>query len=196
MKPKTAASIGVLGLMMGFAPVAIAQTSSPSTPGSTTTGPSTSGPDKTQSPAAQMPPDKMPAEKVMPSPQSKASADSAVTTQTSGTVLGSDIIGKTVYGSDQKKIGTANDIVMKQDGSGVDAVVVGVGGFLGLGEHNVALKLDRFSFQPSESGRTIIVLKTSKEELQSLPAFKSKADQDAETARNAPRPTTPNAPSK
>ncbi|NJO35426.1 MAG: PRC-barrel domain containing protein [Rhodospirillales bacterium] len=59
-----------------------------------------------------------------------------MTTQASNTVLGTDLIGKTAYGTDQKKIGTVNDVIMKQDGSGIEGVVVGVGGFLGLGEHN------------------------------------------------------------
>ncbi len=110
-------------------------------------------------------------------------------------MLGTDLIGKTAYGPDQKKIGTINDIIMKQDGTGVEGVVVGVGGFLGLGEHSVALKMDKFSFRPSESGRVMVVLNATREELENAPAFKSKADQDAEAARNAPRPTSPTTPS-
>jgi sporulation protein YlmC with PRC-barrel domain len=190
MKPQTAASIGALVLMMGLAPVAIAQTA-PSAP--TERG---SGPISKDAPAAQKPPEKMPAEKVMPSPQTKSSTDESVTTQAAGTVLGTDIIGKAVYGADQKKIGTANDIVFKQNGSSVEAIVVGIGGFLGLGEHNVALKLEKFSFMPSESGRVIVVLNASKEELEKLPAFKTQADQAAEASRNAARPTSPTTPVK
>src|SRR5262245_40778555 len=101
MRPKTAASAAVLALMLGTG-VAMAQTSpSPSTEGA---APSAQQ-DKT-SPAAQPPPEKMPAEKVMPSPRSGASGDAAITAQAANTVLGTDLIGKTAYGADQKKIGT------------------------------------------------------------------------------------------
>jgi sporulation protein YlmC with PRC-barrel domain len=187
MTSKTAASVAVLGLMLALGSPAMAQTT-PSTPSQ---GGAPSSTDKPSSPAAQTPPEKMPAEKVMPSPKSSGTTDGQITTQAANTVLGSDLIGKTVYGPDQKKIGTVNDIILKQDGTGVEGVVVGVGGFLGLGEHNVALKMDKFSFRPSESGRMTTVLNASKEELEKAPAFKSKADQEAEAARNAPRPTTP-----
>jgi sporulation protein YlmC with PRC-barrel domain len=179
MTPKTATSLGVLALMLSLSPTAMAQT--------TTDTPSTQ---QRSSPAAQTPPEKMPAEKVAPAAKAAAPADGHITTQNANTVLGTDLIGKTAYGSDQKKIGTINDVIMKQDGSGIEGVVVGVGGFLGLGEHNVALKMDKFQFRPSESGRVMVILTASKEELQATPAFKSKADQEAEAARNAPRPTT------
>lgn len=169
MRPKTAASVAVLTLMLGTGAVMAQTTPSPS----------------------QLPPEKMPAEKVMPSPKATAPVDGAITAQATNTVLGTDLIGKTAYGTDQKKIGTINDVIMKQDGSGIEGVVVGVGGFLGLGEHNVALKMDKFSFRPSESGRILVVLNATREELEKAPAFKSKADQEAEAARNAPRPTTP-----
>ena len=179
MTPKTAASLGVLALMLSLSPAAMAQTS--------TETPSTS---QRTPPTAQTPPEKMPAEKVAPTAKAAAPASGHITTQEANTVLGTDLIGKTAYGSDQKKIGTINDVIMKQDGSGIEGVVVGVGGFLGLGEHNVALKMDKFQFRPSENGRVMVILTASKEELQATPAFKSKADQEAEAARNAPRPTT------
>jgi len=193
MSPKTAVSVAVLAMVMGLGSPALAQTS-PTTP-----APGGSSSQDKSSQAAQVPPEKMPAEKVMPSPQTAAPSGEQMTTQGPNTVLGSDLIGKTVYGPDQKKIGTVNDIILKQDGSGIEGVIVGVGGFLGLGEHNVAMKMDKFSFRPSESGRMVTVLNASKEDLEKVPAFKTKADLDAEATRNAPRPSTPNpgsAPSK
>ena len=184
MRPKTAASAAVLALMLGTGAAMAQTTPSPSTNGAPSR-------QDTAPPAAQLPPEKMPAEKVMPSPKAAAPVDGAITAQATDTVLGTDLIGKTAYGADQKKIGTINDVIMKQDGSGVEGVVVGVGGFLGLGEHSVALKMDKFSFRPSESGRVMVVLNATREELEKAPAFKSKADQEAEAARNAPRPTPP-----
>ena len=146
MKPKTATSLAVLALMLSMSPSAMAQT--------TTDTPAT---EQRTPPTAQQPPEKMPAEKVTPAPKAANPASGHITSQATNTVLGTDLIGKTAYGPDQKKIGTINDIIMKQDGTGIEGVVVGVGGFLGLGEHNVALKMDQFTFRPSESGRMLVV---------------------------------------
>jgi len=182
MRAKTAASTSALILMLGLAPGAMAQTS---------TNPAADTHRSEQSaPAVQVPQDKMSAEKVSPTLQSGAPAATPLTEQPANTVLGTDLIGKTAYGSDQKKIGTVNDVIMKQDGSGIDGIVVGIGGFLGLGEHNVALTMDKFSFRPSESGRVMIILTSTREELENAPPFKTKMEQEAEAARNAPRPTT------
>ena len=128
MRPKTAASVAVLTLMLGTG-AAMAQT--------------------TPSPS-QLPPEKMPAEKVMPSPKATAPVDGAITTQATNTVLGTDLIGKSAYGPDQKKIGTINDVIMKQDGTGIEGVVIGVGGFLGLGERQIAIPLDQIQRGPDE----------------------------------------------
>ncbi|WP_353622801.1 PRC-barrel domain-containing protein [Aliirhizobium terrae] len=50
----------------------------------------------------------------------------------------SDLEGKRVYGAGNESIGPINDVLVSQNGS-VNAVVVGVGGFLGIGEKNVAV---------------------------------------------------------
>lgn len=52
----------------------------------------------------------------------------------------SKIIGSTVYDRQNQNIGDVKDIVLDKDGQ-VAAVVVGVGGFLGVGEKDVAVKL-------------------------------------------------------
>ena len=52
----------------------------------------------------------------------------------------SKIIGSTVYDRDNQKLGDVQDIVLGKDGK-VDAVVVGVGGVLGIGGKNVAVKI-------------------------------------------------------
>jgi hypothetical protein len=45
-----------------------------------------------------------------------------------------------------------NDVIIDSSGK-VDGVVVGVGGFLGMGEQNVMLKLDQIKFS-NKSGTT------------------------------------------
>src|SRR5690606_6248056 len=56
--------------------------------------------------------------------------------------LASNLIGETVYssaGDDAEDIGSGNDLVISPEGD-VEAIVVGVGGFLGIGQKNVALE--------------------------------------------------------
>jgi sporulation protein YlmC with PRC-barrel domain len=53
-------------------------------------------------------------------------------------ILGSDLRGTVVYGANNEEIGEVNEIVISRDGQ-VVALVVGVGGFLGIGEKDVAI---------------------------------------------------------
>jgi sporulation protein YlmC with PRC-barrel domain len=53
----------------------------------------------------------------------------------------SKVIGATVYDRDNAKLGDVQDIVLDKDGR-VSAVVVSVGGFLGVGAKDVAVKLN------------------------------------------------------
>lgn len=56
------------------------------------------------------------------------------------------LVGVDVYGADNKKIGTVKDILMNHDGS-VQAVVIGVGGFLGIGAKEVAVPFHSVKWQ-------------------------------------------------
>ena len=61
----------------------------------------------------------------------------------------SKLIGVNVYNNSNDKIGDINDLILDSSGR-VANVVIGVGGFLGMGEHNVAVAFDqlKFSTQP------------------------------------------------
>jgi sporulation protein YlmC with PRC-barrel domain len=48
-------------------------------------------------------------------------------------------IGKAVYNEEKKKVGTITDLLIAPDTS-VAFVVIGAGGFVGLGKHNVAVR--------------------------------------------------------
>lgn len=60
--------------------------------------------------------------------------------------LGSEIIGATVYSPSGDNIGDVNDLVVSEDGK-VSMVVIGVGGFLGMGEKNVGVEMSRLRFE-------------------------------------------------
>jgi len=55
-----------------------------------------------------------------------------------------NLIGKDVYGANGKKVGEVNNLLVGQD-SRVHAAVVEFGGFLGIGEHKVAIPWDQLN---------------------------------------------------
>jgi hypothetical protein len=96
-----------------------------------------------------------------------------IITQDKATLLASSIIGGSVYSPANESIGDVNDLVVKPTGE-IEAVVVGVGGFIGIGEKDVAIALNRFTMEPTpDLSSTKLVLNATKEELEAAPAFKS-----------------------
>lgn len=87
--------------------------------------------------------------------------------------LVSNMIGKPVMTgeTDQaEEIGDINDVIVARDGN-VRAVIVGVGGFLGLGEKDVAVDMDRLSFVTGTDGQFSITSDVSREELEQASSF-------------------------
>ena len=76
--------------------------------------------------------------------------------------------------TDWKDIGEINNIIVGRDGA-VKAVVLGVGGFVGIGEKDVAVKMSELKFV-KKAGDTaedyFIVVKGSKESLEKAPTYK------------------------
>lgn len=57
----------------------------------------------------------------------------------------SKIVGLSVYNDKNESIGSINDMLTDKNGK-IVAVVIGVGGFLGVGEHLVAVPFDKVKF--------------------------------------------------
>jgi|SRR4051812_13199543 sporulation protein YlmC with PRC-barrel domain len=57
----------------------------------------------------------------------------------------SKVVGLSVYNNNNESIGSINDLLTDKSGS-IKAVVIGVGGFLGVGEHLVAVPFDQVKF--------------------------------------------------
>jgi len=57
----------------------------------------------------------------------------------------SKLVGVAVYNNGNEKVGDINDIILDSSGR-VANVVIGVGGFLGMGERNVAVGFDQLRF--------------------------------------------------
>jgi sporulation protein YlmC with PRC-barrel domain len=98
--------------------------------------------------------------------------------------LASKLIGFPVYTSaanDAERIGEINDIVIGQDGD-VAAVILGVGGFLGVGEKNVAVSYEDLQWTTAEDDTERLVLETTKEALETAAAVELVDDEPADTA--------------
>jgi hypothetical protein len=87
--------------------------------------------------------------------QQPAAKSAAATVQSSDQWRGYKLIGLNVYNNNNEKIGDIKELITGKDGK-IDLVVIGVGGFLGMGEHNVAMKWDQVKFvdQPVQSTTT------------------------------------------
>ncbi len=106
--------------------------------------------------------------------------------------------GTQVIGPDNVSIGSVTDILFDKSGK-VDALIVGVGGFLGIGEKSVAIDMNAFQVAPPETtgssasannDPTSVRLKVSwtKEQLKQAPDFAYYKPPARQTS--APSPTT------
>jgi sporulation protein YlmC with PRC-barrel domain len=71
--------------------------------------------------------------------------DTAATTHREGDWRASKLVGVNVYNDANEKIGDINDVILDKSGK-VENVVLGVGGFLGMGEHYVAVAYDKLKW--------------------------------------------------
>jgi sporulation protein YlmC with PRC-barrel domain len=79
-------------------------------------------------------------------------APAAATTDSAGSKMmlkgkwrASKLMGLDVYNEANEKLGDVNELILDKDGK-INAVVIGVGGFLGMGEHDIAVSMDKLKF--------------------------------------------------
>jgi sporulation protein YlmC with PRC-barrel domain len=82
-----------------------------------------------------------PADRAAPSATQPASEKMAL----KGNWRASKLMGLDVYNQNNEKLGDVNEIILDKSGK-VSAVVIGVGGFLGMGEHDIAVSMDKLKF--------------------------------------------------
>ncbi|WEX78171.1 PRC-barrel domain-containing protein [Sinorhizobium numidicum] len=118
--------------------------------------------------------------------ETAAAGSGYLTQQADDQIATSSYVGQSVYNAADERIGEINDLILKKDG-GVEAAVIGVGGFLGIGEKNVAVPFDRIeiSEQPDTDALKLMTTETA-DTLKAAPEFKTKAQLIAE--RNAAQP--------
>ncbi|EHS53589.1 PRC-barrel domain protein [Rhizobium sp. PDO1-076] len=119
-----------------------------------------------------------------------AASDSYLTAQSESQMSANDFMGQAIYTGDNQSIGDINDLLVEKDG-GIVAAVVGVGGFLGIGEKNVAVPFSKITLtrEAGENGAEGDVRLTTTETAESLrnaPEFKTLDDQAADASATAP----------
>ena len=73
----------------------------------------------------------------------------------------SKLMGLDVYNEANEKLGDINELILDKNGK-INAVVIGVGGFLGMGEHDIAVTMDKLKFV-EEPVRTSSTATTTRE---------------------------------
>jgi sporulation protein YlmC with PRC-barrel domain len=74
-----------------------------------------------------------------------APAAASDTSSFNGDWRASKVAGLRVYNDKNESVGSINDLLMDKSGN-IKAIVIGVGGFLGVGEHLVAVAFDKVKF--------------------------------------------------
>ena len=83
-----------------------------------------------------------------PAPAANPPASTVTTTAPraqSGLWRSSKLIGVNVYNDKNEKLGDINEILLDKSGK-VEGVVIGVGGFLGMGEHDIKVEMSKLKF--------------------------------------------------
>ena len=93
-----------------------------------------------------------------------------VNSQRQDQFLASKFKGTDVIGADDKKIGDVSDILFDKDGK-IEAYVVGVGGFLGIGAKEVAVGMDKLKFMTDKDGKKYLYTNFTKDQLQAQAAY-------------------------
>jgi PRC-barrel domain len=169
MLQKLLITTALSGLMLSSA---LAQAPSPSSP-SPSSPPSASSTDQMKSDAAK------------PSDASKSTSASAstISSQKPDQLLATKIKGADVIGADDKKIGDVSDLLFSKDGK-LEAYVISVGGFLGVGAKEVALAPSAVQLAQDKDNWKLKV-SASKDQLTQAPNFERHKDVSSTTGASS-----------
>lgn len=175
-------SIAVVAMLAMSSSAALAQTATPpAEPNATEASPSTQAPPEKMAPPSEAitAPERQPASEAVTdsgkSPETTAAPSPSemdtTLSQSPGDLPSSQLVGATVYNSANENIGEVEDLIISSNGS-VSAVVIGVGGFLGLGEKIVAMPFNALSTEKGDNNSLKIKVEGTKESLKSMPDYK------------------------
>ncbi len=85
-----------------------------------------------------------------------------------------NIMGKAVYNDNNDKIGEVDDLIFSRNGSAAFAII-GVGGFLGVGTHDVAVPVSELKHENDK----LVLHNATKDALKAMPEFQyARSDRD------------------
>ena len=87
------------------------------------------------------------------------------------TLTAEELIGTDVYGPNDEHVGTIGDFVLAEDGKAIDAIIVDVGGFLGMGAKEVAIGFENLDFAADANNNRYLLLNVTKAQLEEQAAF-------------------------
>jgi hypothetical protein len=184
MKSKLLSALAMPAALAFGAATAMAQDPAPSPP-SPSPAPTEQAPSPAPSPApTEKAPDAAAPSPTQPSAEAPAPSDSGKTaTDDAGTAgnfaanqsaeewRSSKLVGMAVYNRANERIGDINDLILGPDGK-IANVVIGVGGFLGIGEKLVAVPFPELQLNRDADGSMRATVNSTKEALESAPEFK------------------------
>jgi sporulation protein YlmC with PRC-barrel domain len=85
-----------------------------------------------------------------------------------------DLTGTTVFDADNQTVGDVGDVIVTKDGK-IDAVVVDVGGFLGIGEKPVAIAFEDLDVRTDQNGDLTVYTSFTKDQLDNAPKYDKSA---------------------
>ncbi|WP_447555643.1 PRC-barrel domain-containing protein [Vreelandella sp. EE22] len=111
---------------------------------------------------------------------------SYLTVAPQGTFHADSLTGNSVHSTveDDDEIGTINDLIIDQDGQ-IQAVVVGVGGFLGMGEKDVAIEWDSLELtRDNDDDDYVIRVNASQDALEEAEEYERDGDRNNRNDNN------------
>jgi sporulation protein YlmC with PRC-barrel domain len=86
-----------------------------------------------------------------------------------------NLIGSSVKNRQDEEIGQISDLLLDRDGN-VKGLVVGVGGFLGVGDRDVALQWDAIELTTDEDGEPVARVDMDQQTLENAPEFERREE--------------------
>ncbi|GIK98282.1 MAG: hypothetical protein BroJett029_24910 [Alphaproteobacteria bacterium] len=99
-----------------------------------------------------------------------------------GQMTADELIGKSVVNQNGEEVGNISDIVINRQDQAVLAIIA-VGGFLGIGEKNVAVPFEQL--QPGED-EAVLMSSATEDELKGMPAYEEQPDAYEDFPRDRP----------
>lgn len=111
-------------------------------------------------------------ESSVPEPSAAASTEASpfLVKQESSDLLVANLIGQQVVNADNESIGEITDLITDKDGK-IVAVLIGAGGFLGIGEKDVAIRYEDIKVTRDENNDLTVMTPLSKDMIAAAPDY-------------------------